>query len=261
MREIKDLTVVICSYKANREFMLCLHQLARYGFSKSQLMIYENSPATYKSNREFLNKYSIEYIDNPDGTHAGTINKALEAVQTKYALLLDSDCFCIADPVQFIDKLKKHNIQLFGDICGDRAGYHIHKRVHPWWCFIDVEFLHKNKIQFVDFERMEKSNSITFIDRTRLGERRDQRGYYYDAGSTMYEDVVNAGGLAADIGDSKPYIHIEGASWRREFKQYEEMVAGQDNWVNMLYTKLKYDEKYLSLLGSNPPPEKEKGKK
>lgn len=249
MREIKDLTVVICSYKANKEFILCLHQLVRFGFLGKDLLIYENSPKTYKSNREFLKKYKIKYTNNPDGTHTDTMNRALTEVKTKYALLLDSDCFCVADPYMYMERIVSHNIQLFGDICGDRGGYHIHKRVHPWWCYVDVEFMKKNNISFVDMERMEKSNSMSFIDRKKLASQRDPKGYYYDAGSTMFEDVIKAGGIVADVGDSKPYIHVEGASWRRDFKEYEEVVAGQDNWVKMLYDKLRYDEKYMGLLG------------
>ena len=90
---------------------------------------------------------------------------------------------------------------------------------------------------------------MSFIDRTKLTDKRDPKGYYYDAGSTMFEDVIKTGGIVADIGDSKPYIHVEGASWRRNFKQWEEIVAGQDNWVKMLYDKLQYEEKYIDLLG------------
>ena len=249
MREIKDLTVIICSYKANNEFKLCLHQLARYGFTGKDLLIYENSPADYKSNRELLVKHKIKYIDNPDGTHADTMNRALTEVKTKYALMLDSDCFCIADPYMFMERVVKHKIQLLGDICGNRGNYHIHKRVHPWWCYIDVDYMKKNKIPFVDMQRMVASNSMSFIDRTKLSESRDPNGYYYDAGSTMFEDVMKLGGIVADIGDSRPYIHVEGASWRRNFKQWAEMVSDQDNWVKLLTNKLQYDEKFLDLLG------------
>lgn len=250
-KEFEDLTVVICSYKANKEFRLCLHQLARYGFSKENLLIFENSPMEYKSNREMLNEYKIAYINNPGGSHAEAMNRAIGMVKTKYALLLDSDCFCVSDPVKFINLVKSRNIQLYGDICGDRGGFHIHKRVHPWYCYIDVEFLKKNNIPFVDFERIKASNSESFVNTNMLADKRDPKGFYYDAGSTMYEDVIKAGGICVDIGDIKPYIHVEGASWRRNFKQWEETVAAQDNWVRMLYDKLQFNEKYLNLLGAN----------
>lgn len=249
-KEFEKLTIIVCSYKANKEFKLCLHQLARYGFVGQNLKIYENSPSEYKSNREMLKQYNIEYIDNPGGIHADTMNRAINEVKTKYALILDSDCFCTADPAKFITFMENKKIQLYGDICGDRGGYRIHKRVHPWYCYVDIDFLKKNKIPFVDFERMKSSNSESFIDITKLADRRDPAGYYYDVGSTMYEDVQSAGGICADIGDAKPFIHVEGASWRRNFKQYEETVAGQDNWVHMLYGKLQFEEKYLNLLGN-----------
>lgn len=250
-KEFEDLTVVICSYKANKEFRLCLHQLARYGFSKENLLIFENSPMEYKSNREMLNEHKIAYVNNPGGSHAEAMNRAIGMVKTKYALLLDSDCFCVSDPVKFINLVMSRNIQLYGDICGDRGGFHIHKRVHPWYCYIDVEFLKKNNILFVDFERIKASNSESFVNTNMLADKRDPKGFYYDAGSTMYEDVIKAGGICVDIGDTKPYIHVEGASWRRNFKQWEETVAAQDNWVRMLYDKLQFNEKYLNLLGAN----------
>lgn len=260
--EFKDLTVVICSYKANKEFKLCLHQLARYGFTKENLLIFENSPMDYKSNREMLNEYKIAYINNPGGLHADSMNTALEKVNTKYALLLDSDCFCVSDPARFISFVKSKNIQLYGDICGDRGGYHIHKRVHPWYCYVDVEFLKQHNIKFVDFERIKASGSESFVKTDLLNSPRDPKGFYYDAGSTMYEDVIAAGGICVDIGDNKPYLHVEGASWRRNFKQWESTVVGQDNWVRMLYEKLQFGEKYLSLLGaSNKPQERKDTKK
>lgn len=248
MRDIKNLTVIICSYKANKEFKLCLHQLARYGFTGNQLLIVENSPSEYISNRELLAKHGIRYINNPNGMHAMTVNQVIGTVTTDYVLLLDSDCFLTADPIPHFEKVKTHGIQLYGDVCGDRAGLHIHKRVHPWWCFIDVTFLKQNNIQFIDFQRMVESDSMSFIDRTQLMNARDPKKFYYDSGSTMYEDVIKCGGIVADVGDVKPYIHIEGASWRREFKEYEEVVASMDNWVNLLYPKLLFEEKYLDLL-------------
>lgn len=244
----KELTIVICAYKANSAFTLCLHQIARYGFTGDNLLIYENSPTSYVSNRNLLNKYNIPYVNNPDGTHHETVERALTEVKTKYMLLLDSDCFCIRNPIEYLDRIKSHKITLFGEIMGNRGSFRIHKRVHPWWCIIDVDFIRKHKIQFCDMERMKASNSISFIDRKQLGNDRNIKGYYYDAGSTMYEDVLLAGGVAADIGDIYPYIHVEGASWRHDFENFKEDAVRTDNWTKLLYTKLQFEEKYLALL-------------
>lgn len=244
----KDITIVICAYKANSAFTLCLHQLARYGFTGEDILIYENSPASYVSNRELLDKYNIPYVNNPDGTHYETVERALTEVKTKYMLLLDSDCFCVKNPLDYLDIVKSHKISLFGEIVSNRGNYRIHKRIHPWWCIIDVDFIKKNKIRFCDMERMNASNSISFIDRKLFANERDFRGYYYDAGSTMYEDVIAKNGIAADIGDILPYIHVEGASWKHDFENYKENAIKVDNWIKLLYEKLQFDEKFLALL-------------
>lgn len=245
----KRLTVVVCAYKANKAFTLCLHQLARYGMKAENLLIYENSPSDYVSNRELLRKYKIDFIDNPGGLHADTFNMAFKEIKTDYALLLDSDCFCTFNPVAFLPNIEKHGVSLFGDICGNRGGFRIRKRVHPWWCIVDMKLIREAGIQFVDMERMVKTNSMSLIKRELLGKQRDMNGYYYDAGSTMMEDVLKAGGIAADVGETLPYIHIEGSSWKHDFPEYEASAVKNDNWVNLLYGKLQFEEKYLANLG------------
>lgn len=243
-----DFTIVICSYKATSAFKLCLHQLARYGFKNKDLLIYENSPADFILNRNLLNQYHIKYIDNPGGTHAETMNRALTEVKTKYALLLDSDCFCIKDPRLYVRYATIHKIQLYGEICGDRGGYHIHRRVHPWYCIVDVDFIKKHNIDFVDFERIKSSHSESFIDTKLIGNyKRDHHSFYYDAGSSMFEDVINNDGVCADIGDALPYIHLEGASWRSDSESYKQTYEEQKQWLKMLYTKMGYEEKYLGV--------------
>ena len=245
----KRLTVVICAYKANKAFTLCLHQLARYGMKPENLLIYENSPADYVSNRQLLEKYGISFVDNPGAEHAETINKAFTEIATDYALLLDSDCFCTFNPLAFLPNIERHTVSLFGDIGGNRGGYKIRKRVHPWWCIVDMRLVKAAKIQFVDMERMQKTNSMSLIRKELLGRPRDPAGYYYDAGSTLMEDVLRAGGVVADVGESLPYIHIEGASWKHDFPAYEANAVQNDNWINLLYEKLQFDEKFLANLG------------
>ena len=58
---MSDLTIIICAYKATKELTLCLHQLAQFGVTKDELLIYENSPAYYSENRNLLNKYGIKF--------------------------------------------------------------------------------------------------------------------------------------------------------------------------------------------------------
>lgn len=243
-----DLTVIICSYKANKEFKLCLHQLGAAGFTGENLLIYENSPVDYMENRNMLNEFGIKYIDNPGGDHANTMNKALEACNTKYALLLDSDCIVLSELYTQFDFVKKNNIRLYGDIQGDRGGFHIHKRVHPWFCFVDIEFIKNINSQFVDFERIRASHSETFVDCSRLSEQRDRNGFYYDAGSSMFEDVIRYGGVVADIGDNKPYWHKEGSSWRPDDGVFKQVAEYQAKQFDAIYVSLYKSNDYLDKL-------------
>lgn len=242
-----SLKIIICSYKANEAFSTCLFLLSKYGIKNNELLIYENSPEDYDLNRKLLDKYKINYINNPNGTHADTMNRALIECTSDYALLLDSDCFCLEDPrpiCQYI--VERRHLQLFGDICGDRGGFHIHKRVHPWYCFVDLNFIKHFNIQFVDFERIKKSGSESFVDTKLLASQRNPDGFYYDAGSSMYEDVIMNGGICADIGDRKPYIHVEGSSWRDMFPAYQNVAKYQLNWINKFKENIKFDENILN---------------
>jgi hypothetical protein len=149
----------------------------------------------------------------------------------------------------YLQDMEDHKVQLMGEICGDRGGFHIHKRVHPWWCLVDMNFIREHKIQFVDFERIKSSHSESFVITSKLADPRDRRLFYYDAGSTMYEDVINNHGITADIGDDLPYVHIEGASWRRDFEVYRQVVENQDMLVTHMCKMFKYEEVNLAKLG------------
>lgn len=185
-----DLTILICSYKATKELSLCLNLLYRFN-KKDNIMLIENSPAEYVENREFLNKHNIAYIDNPGGTHPETLNTYLKKVKTKYCLILDSDCFCLTDPNIILKYVIGNDIDLYGDICGDRGGYRLYKRVHPWYCFVNVEFLNKHNISFVDWEKVKKTQSEKFYSSMPVGI--DRKIMHYDVGATMFEDILNKG--------------------------------------------------------------------
>ena len=64
------------------------------------------------------------------------------------------------------------------------------------------------------------------------------------------EDVQRAGGVVGDIGEFLPYIHIGTVSWQ-ELLNNKELIAKNDNWIDLLYGKLQFDEQYLRLLGEN----------
>jgi hypothetical protein len=87
-----------------------------------------------------------------------------------------------------------------GNVSGNRGGKLLYPRIDPWFCFIDLEQLKSNDIKFFDVERTKKSR---------------ESGRVYDIGSTMFEDVVNAGLTIANINlENKYFRHYEGMSWR-----------------------------------------------
>ena len=132
-------------------------------------------------------------------SHGDAVNAAFELVKTRYMLLVDSDVLILKDFKKPFEKFKEHGFALMGEVVGDRGGKSLYPRVNPWFCFIDLEQLKKHEIKFYDHYRTKvlKSDKI------------------YDIGSTMFEDVINAG---LSIGDAKMegkyFKHYEGMSWR-----------------------------------------------
>ena len=230
-----NLKIILYSNKANTEFKLCLHQLAVYGFIAENLRIYETSPVNYTFNRYIMDKYKIPYIDCSDLGYTETMNKALLETDSPYALLLDSHCFLKAPVDDYLRNMEVSKvIRLLGEITNCENYQKIHKRVQPWWCLVDLNHIRENGIQFSDINRIKATQSefLNHMEYTPLmGER---HGIYYAPGSTMYEDVTNTGGFAADIGEDLPYIHVDETS---------------EKWLEHMYKMFNYDETNLSRLG------------
>jgi hypothetical protein len=137
-------------------------------------------------------------------SHGVAVNKSFDLVKTKYMLLVDSDVLFLQDIKKPYEKFKEGEFALMGEVVGDRGGKSLYPRVNPWFCFIDVEQLKEHGIQFYDKERSEHSK------RKLMNPQR-----VYDIGSTMFEDVINAGLTVADAKmEDKYFKHYEGMSWR-----------------------------------------------
>lgn len=237
-----DLQILICSYKATKAFEFCLERLARFNFKKNEILISENSPENYSLNRELLDKYKINYINCFNGSHAEQMNKLFKMSSSKYVLLLDSDCFCLTNPKEILyNYIIPRNIDLYGEIIGDRNNLRIHKRVCPWWCIVNMDIIRKYNIDFVDFNVIKESKSESFIDILRLNEKRDVNNFYYDVGSTLYENVIKYKGVCADIGDNLPYFHIEGNSWRDLYPSYKNILEHQNKYIDILKNKFNFN--------------------
>jgi len=156
------------------------------------------------------NNYNLFVIDTGDqftcgdihfpmSSHGDAVNKTFNLINTRYMLLVDSDVLFLKDISRPFEKFKSGKFSLMGEVVGDRGGKSLYPRVNPWFCFMDFDQLKNNNIQFYDHYRTKvlKSEKI------------------YDIGSTMFEDVINAGLIVADVKmEGKYFKHYEGMSWR-----------------------------------------------
>ena len=220
---MSDYTILMCTYKATDCLKIQYETLKRLGLL-DRLIIYENSPRDFNDNRMFLLEHHIPFQNNINGKHAQTVNSALKKIKTKYCLLLDEDCFLRANPQPIVNFMKAKNFQLLGEVSSSRGGWVLKPRVNPWYCFIDVEWVNSHGIDFMNMEKIRKTDSSKFfgIDE---GECRKDGIAKYDVGATFYEDILEKGGkvISLDMVIDNPYdyfFHIEGASWRPDYKEY-----------------------------------------
>lgn len=135
----------------------------------------------------------------PNTSHGDAVNEVFKTIQTKYILLVDSDVLFLRDINTVFEKFIEGGFALMGEVVGDRGGKSLYPRVNPWFCFVDLEQLQEHDIKFYDHYRTKELKSEKI----------------YDIGSTMFEDVINAGLTVADVKmEGKYFKHYEGMSWR-----------------------------------------------
>ena len=126
------------------------------------------------------------------------MHQALARCRTRYALLVDTDIVFRRSVLGPLDALRRHDLALLGEVCGDRGGFRLHPRVHPWFCLIDIDRIHANGIGFHDDERIRATGSEGFFGNVPLAASTRER--LYDVGATFYEDIDRAG---LRIGDAE----------------------------------------------------------
>jgi hypothetical protein len=147
-----------------------------------------------------LDLYAIKYHNVPSLSHGDGVNVAMELVDCDYILLIDSDVIVHKDLKPAIDRFIEGDFALMGNVSGDRGGKSLYPRVDPWFCFMNLKQLKEHNIKFFDPIRTKNSRIESRL---------------YDVGSTMFEDVVNAGLTVANVNlEGKYFTHYEGMSWR-----------------------------------------------
>lgn len=193
-----DLTLVTCNYDTPELVTNLLRSVKQTCLELPKVLVMDTGPEPHR----FLSNNGINYIRTPNTSHGVAVNVAMEAVDTKYILLVDSDVIFLRDFAHPFNVFKNKELTLMGEVVGDRGGKLLYPRVNPWYCFMDVETL--------------KQHGILFLDKRRaFANKPSPDGRLYDIGSMMFEDVVNAG---LKIGDAKMedkyFKHYEGMSWR-----------------------------------------------
>lgn len=192
-----DLTLITCSYNTPEVTLTMLKSFFKY-HGPTKVLVCDNS--TNDDTSKLLDSNNVKYFTNKGGVHIKSVDLLFEKIDTKYALLVDTDIIFLKDNSVLFEKFKEANISLLGEICGDRGGKKIHNRVHPWYCYIDVEQVKLNNISFYNPQKhFSKSDKI------------------YDVGCTFFSDLrdkkLQIGDLNAHVA-SAYYKHYEGMSWR-----------------------------------------------
>lgn len=192
---MEDLTLISCSYNTPDVTLTMLKSFFYY-HEETRVLIADNS--TDEKTAELLDKNKVPYFRNKGGLHNRTIDLLLDKVNTKYALLVDTDIIFLKSQELLFNKFKDSGVSLLGEICGDRGGKKIHYRVHPWYCWIDVSSIKENNIKFFN-----KEKQFSISDKI------------YDVGCTFFDDIKLAGLKIGNINlENIYYKHYEGMSWR-----------------------------------------------
>lgn len=190
-----DLTIVTCNYNTPDLITNLMVSIAKTCEDIPQVLVI--TTGEYPLLKPVKPLWQNHYI--PNSSHGDAVNEAFNLVKTRYVLLVDSDVLFLDDIYKPFEKFVKGNFALMGDVVGDRGGKSLYPRVNPWFCFIDLDQLKEHDIKFYDHYRTKEIPSEKI----------------YDIGSTMFEDVSNAGLTIADAKmEDKYFKHYEGMSWR-----------------------------------------------
>jgi hypothetical protein len=202
-----NLTLISCSYNTPEVTENMLKTFTKYN-PNYNILICENS--TDDLTLSLLGNNNIPYIRNYSGLHGPSVDLLLNSITTDYALLVDTDVLFLKNIDDLFEAFKGMDLAMMGEIVGDRGGKRLHKRVNPWFCFINVKQI--------------KENGIKFYDEVRMKERGFVR---YDVGSSFFQDIHSKKLKIGDFNGSGVYYrHFEGMSWRT--KKFDASKVGGD---------------------------------
>jgi glycosyltransferase involved in cell wall biosynthesis len=193
-----DLTLLVCNYNTPDLVLNMLRSVEKTCSNKPKVVVMNTST----ENSTILDDNKIPYFNYRGGIHGEAVNLGLRKVKTRYVLLVDSDIILLQDYSVAFERFKSSQLAIMGRVVGDCAGKQLYPRVEPWFCFIDLDKLKAHKIEFFDGKRARKSKSEPRV---------------YDVGSTMFEDITNAGLMIGDVNlENRYFKHYGGMSWREQ---------------------------------------------
>ena len=208
-----DLTLVSCNYNTPAQIETMLKSWAVFNEEVSRnCLIMEHS--NNEDSIEFLNSNGVPYVRNRGAVHYRGVEAAFSLVNTRYMLLVDSDVVFNKPLMPILQHYIDSLIHVAGHVEGDRGGFLLHKRVHPWFCFIDVDFVRHHSLKYVDFHKVRKTGSEGFYGNIPTNEFHPVKKY--DVGATFLEDVMAVNGRVLNHNIEGDYFtHFEGMSWRK----------------------------------------------
>ena len=235
-----DITLVSCNYNTPDLIESMLKSWIFYNNNVSNnciIMEHSNNEDTIP----LLEENKIPYVRNRGAVHYKGVEAAFHLVNTRYMLLVDSDVIFNKPICDILNRYIKDSIHLAGKVEGDRGGFLLHRRVNPWFCFIDLEFINDNSIKFVDMVRVKNTKSDGFYKNIPHNEFHQIRKY--DVGSTFLEDVMKFGGRVLNHNIEDDYFtHFEGMSWRKNTKNKSWLEAANEADKRFLVESAKYSQ-------------------
>lgn len=207
-----NFTLGTCSYNTPHITMTMLKSWKEVnGHISNKLYIVDNS--NDEETAKLLTDNEIRYDRVVGGTHFSGVQRMLNNVQTKYLLLVDTDVIFKKDLSEIVKFFIEGKFTIMGEACGDRGGQPLFTRIHPWFCFIDVENVRAKNISFVNMPKIKATGSEQYYGSVPLVS--SIRNKKYDVGATFLEDILKVGLRAYNKKlDPEYYFHYEGMSWR-----------------------------------------------
>ena len=196
-----DLTLLTCNYNTPDLAVNMLKSLKVVSNGQPlPNVVVMNTSKSHQRNE--LDDNEIPYYNFRHGIHGEAVNLGFKKIETRYVLLVDTDIIFLQDWRKPFQRFIDGDFTLMGKVVGNVGGKQLYERVEPWYCFIDLHRLKGGKIKFFDGERTKVSKLTDMV---------------YDVGSTMFEDVINRGGLIANVDlEGKYFKHYGGMSWRTQ---------------------------------------------